>query len=100
MTAPADEAAPDVLGADALVEVAAGVWVLPDLHRTPHVPNIGILVGERATLVVESGMGIANGERVLAIARELGGERPIYITATRFTPSTATACRHDSSLRT
>ena len=77
---------PDVLDASALVEVAAGVWVLPDRDRTPHVPNIGIVVGSRSTLVVESGIGIANGERVLAIARELGGARPIFVTATHFHP--------------
>ena len=88
MTAAVDDdlPPPDVLDASALVEVAAGVWVLPDRDRTPHVPNIGIVVGSRSTLVVESGIGIANGERVLAIARELGGARPIFVTATHFHP--------------
>jgi glyoxylase-like metal-dependent hydrolase (beta-lactamase superfamily II) len=82
----ADLPPPDVLDADALVEVAEGVWVLPDRDRTPHVPNIGIVVGSRSTLVVESGIGIANGERVLAIARELGGGRPLLVTASHFHP--------------
>jgi glyoxylase-like metal-dependent hydrolase (beta-lactamase superfamily II) len=77
---------PDVLGADALLEVADGVWVLPDRDRTPHVPNVGIVVGSRSTLVIESGIGIANGERVLAIARELGGGRPLFVTASHFHP--------------
>jgi len=81
-----DQAPPDVAGADALVEVADRVWVLPDRHRIPHVPNVGFVVGARSTLVVESGIGIANGERVLAIARELGGERPIFVTATHYHP--------------
>ena len=77
---------PDVLGRDALIQLAPGVWVLPDRDRTPHVPNVGIIVGEHSTLVVESGIGIANGERVLSIARELGGERPMFVTATHFHP--------------
>ena len=77
---------PDVLGADALTQLAEGVWVLPDRDRTPHVPNIGIVVGERSALVIESGIGIANGERVLAIARELAGGRPLLVTATHFHP--------------
>jgi len=81
-----DQAPPDVADAGALVEVADRVWVLPDLHRTPHVPNVGFVVGARSTLVVESGIGIANGERVLAIARQLGGERPIFVTATHYHP--------------
>ena len=77
---------PDVLGADALTELADGVWVLPDRDRTPHVPNVGIVVGSRRALVIESGIGIANGERVLAIARELAGKRPLFVTATHFHP--------------
>ena len=77
---------PDVLGADALTQLADGVWVLPDRDRTPHVPNVGIVVGSRSALVIESGIGIANGERVLAIARELAGERPLLVTATHFHP--------------
>jgi glyoxylase-like metal-dependent hydrolase (beta-lactamase superfamily II) len=80
------ERPPDVLGRDALVQLAPGVWVLPDRDRTPHVPNVGIIVGARSTLVVESGIGIDNGERVLSIARELGGERPMFVTATHFHP--------------
>ena len=60
--------------------------MLPDRDRTPHVPNIGIVVGARGALVIESGIGIANGERVLAIARELAGERPLLVTATHFHP--------------
>ena len=77
---------PDVLGADALTQLADGVWVLPDRDRTPHVPNVGIVVGSRSALVIESGIGIANGERVLAIARELAGARPLLVTATHFHP--------------
>ena len=77
---------PDVLGADALTQLADGVWVLPDRDRTPHVPNIGIVVGSRNALVIESGIGIVNGERVLAIAHELAGARPLLVTATHFHP--------------
>jgi len=77
---------PDVLGADALTALAEGVWVLPDRDRTPHVHNVGIVIGSRSALVIESGIGIANGERVLAIARELAGERPLLVTATHFHP--------------
>lgn len=81
-----DQRPPTVLDAGALVELADGVWVLPDRDRVPHVPNIGIVVGDRATLIVESGTGIANGERVLGIARGLSGSRRLYATATHFHP--------------
>ena len=81
-----DQRPPDVLDASALVELADGVWVLPDRDRVPHVPNIGIVVGERSTLIVESGIGIANGERVLEIVRGLSSSQRLYATATHFHP--------------
>ncbi|OJU85974.1 MAG: hypothetical protein BGO11_18305 [Solirubrobacterales bacterium 70-9] len=77
---------PRVADASKLVEVADSVWILPDHERTPHVPNVGIVVGSRSALVVESGMGIENGRRVLAIARELAGDKPLFLTASHFHP--------------
>jgi glyoxylase-like metal-dependent hydrolase (beta-lactamase superfamily II) len=66
-------------------EVAPGVHVLRD-ERINLVPNVGIVVGERAALVVDTGMGVANGKRVLAEARRLAGERPLFLTITHFHP--------------
>jgi glyoxylase-like metal-dependent hydrolase (beta-lactamase superfamily II) len=77
---------PRVADGSKLVEVADSVWILPDHERTPHVPNVGIVVGSRSALVVESGMGIENGRRVLAIARELAGDKPLFLTASHFHP--------------
>ena len=81
-----DDRPPRVAGREQLVEVAEGVWILPDVERTPHVPNIGIVLGERSALVVESGMGVENGRRVLEMARELAGERHLFLTASHFHP--------------
>lgn len=67
------------------VEVADGVFVLPD-HRVPLVPNVGIVVGERAALVVDTGLGPRNGRLVLDQARRLAGDRPLYLTMTHFHP--------------
>jgi glyoxylase-like metal-dependent hydrolase (beta-lactamase superfamily II) len=67
------------------VEVAPGVHVLRD-ERINLVPNVGIVVGERAALIVDTGMGVANGKRVLAEARRLAGERPLFLTITHFHP--------------
>jgi glyoxylase-like metal-dependent hydrolase (beta-lactamase superfamily II) len=67
------------------VEVAPSVHVLLD-GRINLVPNTGIVVGERAVLVVDTGMGVANGRRVLAEARRLGGGRPLFLTVTHFHP--------------
>ena len=66
-------------------EVAAGVFVVPD-RRAPLVPNIGVIVGERAALVVDTGMGPRNGAIVRDVARELAGDRPLFLTITHFHP--------------
>jgi glyoxylase-like metal-dependent hydrolase (beta-lactamase superfamily II) len=65
-------------------EVARNVYVIPD-GRVPLVPNVGIVVGEREALVVDTGMGPANGRRVLDRARSLT-ERPLVLTITHFHP--------------
>src|SRR5579875_2292598 len=69
----------------ALREVADGIWVIPD-RRVPLVPNIGIILGRRSALVVDTGMGPANGAKVLEAARKLAGSRPLFLTLTHFHP--------------
>jgi glyoxylase-like metal-dependent hydrolase (beta-lactamase superfamily II) len=66
------------------VEVAEHVYVIPD-GRVPLVPNVGIVVGEREALVVDTGMGPKNGRRVLEKARALTQE-PFLLTITHFHP--------------
>jgi glyoxylase-like metal-dependent hydrolase (beta-lactamase superfamily II) len=70
------DAAPD--------EIAPNVYVIPD-GRVPLVPNVGIVVGERQALVVDTGMGPANGRRVLGQARALT-DKPLVLTITHFHP--------------
>jgi glyoxylase-like metal-dependent hydrolase (beta-lactamase superfamily II) len=66
-------------------EIADGVFVIPD-GRVPLVPNIGVVLGDRAALVVDTAMGPRNGDVVRGIARELAGDRPLYVTVTHFHP--------------
>ena len=66
-------------------EISEGVFVLLD-RRVPLVPNIGIVVGDRAALVVDAGMGARNGKVVRDLAKELAGERPLFLTVTHFHP--------------
>ena len=73
-----------VISADP-VEIAEGVYVIPD-GRVPLVPNVGIVLGSRAALVVDTGMGAANGACVLEHARALAGDRPLILTLTHFHP--------------
>ena len=76
--------APPVVSAGP-VEIADGVYVIPD-GRIPLVPNIGIVLGERTALVVDTGIGPLNGARVLDHARTLAGDRPLILTLTHFHP--------------
>jgi glyoxylase-like metal-dependent hydrolase (beta-lactamase superfamily II) len=66
-------------------QIAEGVYVIPD-RRVDLVPNVGFVVGTEAVLVVDTGMGVASAERVLARARELSGDRPLFLTLTHFHP--------------
>ena len=67
------------------VEVAPGVFVVPD-GRVPLVPNIGVILGDRAALVVDCGLGQRNGEITRQLARQLAGDRPLFLTLTHFHP--------------
>lgn len=52
-------------------------------------PNIGIIVGSRATLVVDTGMGPRNGATVAREALKLGKNTRLYLTTTHFHPEHA-----------
>ena len=79
-------AAPMVSGEP--VEIAAGVYVISD-NRLPLVPNVGIVVGDRRVLVVDTGAGPRNGAYVLERARRLAGGRPIVLVVTQIDPGHA-----------
>ncbi len=65
-------------------QIAERVWVFTD-ERINLVPNIGVVVGDRAAMVVDTGMGRRNGERLLERVRELS-DKPLLLTLTHFHP--------------
>src|SRR5438445_9823159 len=67
------------------VQLSDGIFVSPD-RRVDLVPNIGIVVGAQAALVIDSGMGPRNGAYVLEQAKRLAGDRQLYLTITHFHP--------------
>ncbi|MER5726775.1 MBL fold metallo-hydrolase [Streptomyces sp. NPDC002138] len=69
-------------------EIAPGLLVIPN-QRVGLVPNIGVIGGTRAVLVVETGLGTANAERLLAFALEVAKGRRLYLTTTHFHPEHA-----------
>ncbi len=69
-------------------EIVPGVMVIPDQYINL-VPNVGIVIGTDAVLVIESGLGKENGQRVLHKAREIAGSKPLLLTTTHFHPEHA-----------
>ncbi|HUR08226.1 MAG TPA: MBL fold metallo-hydrolase [Nonomuraea sp.] len=69
-------------------ELARDLVVIPN-RRIELVPNIGVIGGDHSVLVVETGMGPRNGEKVLAFATEYAKGRRLYLTTTHFHPEHA-----------
>ena len=72
-----------VLGEDT-VKVSEHVWAIMGW------PNIAIVVGNRATLVVDTGLGPRNGATIARVAAKLApGNRKLFLTTTHFHPEHA-----------
>ncbi len=69
-------------------EVARDVVVVPD-QGVPLVPNIGVIGGRDAVLVVDTGMGPRNAEAVREFATDYARGRRLYLTTTHFHPEHA-----------
>src|SRR5262245_31012301 len=76
---------PPLIKPEGLRQVSAHVHVIPD-NSVQMVPNVGIIVGEQAVLVVDTGLGPPNGATVLNVAQKLGGSRALYVVVTHFHP--------------
>jgi glyoxylase-like metal-dependent hydrolase (beta-lactamase superfamily II) len=79
---------------DPAVQVGGAREIAPDLLVIPNrrvglVPNIGVIGGTQAVLVVETGIGTANAEQVLGFALEVAKGRRLYLTTTHFHPEHA-----------
>src|SRR5499427_10183045 len=68
---------------NATVKVSPHVFVIPD-GNVGAVPNVGIIVGTRATLVIDTGLGPRNGQTVLREVGKVSKNADIYIVATHF----------------
>jgi glyoxylase-like metal-dependent hydrolase (beta-lactamase superfamily II) len=82
--------APDPLVKEnATVKLADHTYVIPD-GSVPLVPNVGIVVGSRATLVIDPGLGRRNGEAVLREVARVSRNPDLYIASTHFHPEHTT----------
>ena len=82
--------APDPLVKEnATVKLAAHTYVIPDAN-VGLVPNVGIVVGSRATLVIDPGLGRRNGETVLREVAKVSKNTELFIASTHFHPEHTT----------
>jgi glyoxylase-like metal-dependent hydrolase (beta-lactamase superfamily II) len=74
---------------NATVKLSEHVYEIPD-SNVPLVPNVGIVVGSRATLVVDTGLGPRNGQTVVREAAKVSGRNAeLYVVSTHFHPEHA-----------
>jgi glyoxylase-like metal-dependent hydrolase (beta-lactamase superfamily II) len=76
--------APDPLVKEgAITKVGAHTYVIPD-GNVGLVPNVGVFVGSRATLVIDPGLGRRNGETVLREVERIGKPAELFVASTHF----------------
>jgi glyoxylase-like metal-dependent hydrolase (beta-lactamase superfamily II) len=80
----APAAIPDPLVREnATVKLAEHSYVIPD-GNVGLVPNVGIVVGNRATLVIDPGLGRRNGEAVAREVAKVSRNTELYVASTHF----------------
>src|SRR5579862_4870389 len=73
---------------NATVKVSDHVYVIPDFS-VPLVPNVGIIVGQKATLVVDTGLGPRNGQAILREVAVVSRNTNLFVVSTHFHPEHA-----------
>ncbi|HZR24183.1 MAG TPA: MBL fold metallo-hydrolase [Vicinamibacterales bacterium] len=69
----------------ATTKIGPHVYIIPD-DDVPLVPNVGIIVGDRATLVIDTGLGPKNGETIAREAAKLSKNSELYLAVTHVHP--------------
>ena len=66
-------------------KVSEHVYAIPD-GSVPLVPNVGIIVGSKGTLVVDTGLGARNGEAIMREVAKVRKGGDLYLAVTHFHP--------------
>jgi glyoxylase-like metal-dependent hydrolase (beta-lactamase superfamily II) len=82
---PQQPAPPSLVREGVTEKLTEHVWAIPD-GSAPQVPNVGIVVGKKAVLVVDTGMGARNAETILKEVAKVGAGKPIYLVTTHVHP--------------
>lgn len=77
--------APPLVRENVTVKVSPRVWAIPD-GNVGLVPNVGIVVGSKATMVVDTGLGPRNGATVLKEVAKVSANSELYVATTHYHP--------------
>jgi len=76
---------PPLVKENATVKLSDHVWAIPDFN-VGLVPNVGIVVGSKATLVVDTGLGPRNGETIVREMKKVSTNADVYVVLTHYHP--------------
>jgi glyoxylase-like metal-dependent hydrolase (beta-lactamase superfamily II) len=74
-----------IVKVEGLRQISARIHIIPD-NSVPAVPNVGSIVGDRAVLVIDTGLGPPNGAAVYEVAKKLAGTKAVYLVTTHVHP--------------
>ena len=78
-------ATPPLIREGVTEKVSDHVHVIPDAS-VQMVPNVGIIVGSRATLVIDTGLGARNGQAIMREVGKVSRNAELYLATTHFHP--------------
>jgi glyoxylase-like metal-dependent hydrolase (beta-lactamase superfamily II) len=70
---------------NATVKLTDHVWAIPDFN-VGLVPNVGIIVGNKSTLVVDTGLGPRNGDAIVREMKKVSTNADVYVVTTHYHP--------------
>lgn len=84
-SAQANSPVPPLIREGVTEKVSTHVHVIPD-NSVSLVPNVGIVVGSKATLVIDTGLGTRNGATVMREVAKVSKNSEIYLVTTHVHP--------------
>lgn len=82
------QAPPPMVKENATVKVSPHVYAIPD-DSVSLVPNVGIIVGNTATMVIDTGLGPRNAQTILREVAKVSRNTDLYLVTTHFHPEHA-----------
>ena len=70
---------------NATVKLTDHVWAIPDFN-VGLVPNVGIIVGSKSTLVVDTGLGPRNGDAIVREMKKVSANADVDVVTTHYHP--------------